>query len=176
MDLKKSLLSLCLLVALTLTLPQAVFAQAKSGSQPNAAAAEQGKTITDQDVEMLRSDLRSQKKQIVAANMTLTDAQAEKFWPVYDEYTKEVSKLNDTRITLIKQYAENYDTMTDAQANSLMKQALSLDESYVKLRQSWVPKFEKVISAKQTAAFFQIDRRLHLLMDLQLASMIPLVK
>jgi Spy/CpxP family protein refolding chaperone len=173
--LKNSLLCLSLLIASTLTLPQAVFAQA-STSQPSKSAVESGQTVTDQDIEMLRSDVRSQKKQIVAQNMNLTDAQAEKFWPVYDAYSQEVSKLNDTRLSLIKQYAESYDTMTDAQASSLLKQALALDESYVKLRQTWVPKFEKVISPKQTAAFFQLDRRIGLLIDLQIASAIPLVK
>ncbi len=156
-------------------MPQVSLAQA-SASTPNAGAAEQGKTITDQDVEMLRSDVRSAKKQIIAQNMTLTDAQAEKFWPVYDAYTQETTKLNDTRLALIKQYADQYDPMTDAQASSLLKQALALDESFVKLRQAWVPKFEKVISPKQTAAFFQLDRRIGLLIDLQIASSIPLAK
>jgi Spy/CpxP family protein refolding chaperone len=157
-----------LLAAAFLALPQLSNAQ--------AAAAQSGQTVTDQDIQMLRSDLRSAKKQIVAQNMTLTDAQAEKFWPVYDAYTVETTRLNDTRIALIKQYADTYNTMTDAQANSLLKQALALDESYVKLRQTWVPKFEKVISPTQTAVFFQIDRRIGLLVDLQLASSIPLAK
>lgn len=159
------------MAASLMVLPQVSLAQAADGQ-----AAQSSQSATDQDIQMLRSDLRGQKKQIVAENMTLTPAQAEKFWPVYDEYTQEVSKLNDTRLALIKQYAASYENMTDAQANSLIKQALNLDESYVKLRQTWVPKFEKVISAKQTAAFFQIDRRLGLLMDLQLASNIPLAK
>lgn len=164
-----------LLAASFLVLPQASLAQA-SASQPNAAPAQSGQAITDQDIQMLRSDLRSAKKQIIAQNMTLSDAQAEKFWPVYDAYSQEVSKLNDTRLALIKQYADSYNNMTDAQANSLLKQALALDESFVKLRQTWVPKFEKVITPKQTAAFFQLDRRIELLVNLQLAANIPLAK
>jgi len=166
--LRNTLLSMMLVTAAFLAVPQLSHAQ--------AAAAQSGQTATDQDIQLLRSDVRSAKKQIVAENMTLTDTQAEKFWPVYDAYTAEVGKLNDTRVALIKQYADAYNTMTDAQANSLIKQALGLDESYVKLRQAWVPKFEKVISPKQTAAFFQIDRRIGLLIELQLASAIPLAK
>ncbi len=166
---RNTLLSLTLLAAAFLAMPQLSHAQ-------GAAAPQSGQTATDQDIQLLRSDVRSAKKQIVAENMTLTDTQAEKFWPVYDAYTAQVGKLNDTRVALIKQYADAYDTMTDAQANSLIKQALALDESYVKLRQDWVPKFEKVISPKQTAAFFQIDRRIGLLIELQLASAIPLAK
>ncbi len=171
---RNSLLSLSLLVASALSLPQVLLAQASGGQ--SGTAAQSGQTVTDQDIQMLRSDVRSEKKQIIAQNMTLTDAQAEKFWPVYDAYTQETTKLNDTRMALIKQYADSYDTMTDAQANSLLKQALALDESFVKLRQDWVPKFEKVISPKQTAAFFQLDRRIGLIIDLQIASMVPLVK
>jgi hypothetical protein len=172
--LRKTLFSVALMAAALMVLPQVSRAQAAAGQ--SAQPAQSSDSTTDQDIQMLRSDLRGQKKQIVAQNLTLTPAEAEKFWPVYDQYSNEVSKLNDTRLALIKQYAASYDNMTDAQANSLIKQALDLDGSYVKLRQAWVPKFEKVISAKQTAAFFQIDRRLGLLMDLQLAANIPLAK
>ena len=126
---RNTLLSLSLLVASAFTLPQAVLAQASGGS---AAAAQSGQAVTDQDIQMLRSDMRSAKKQIIAQNLTLTDAQAEKFWPVYDAYTQENTKLNDTRVALIKQYADQYQTMTDAQRTP-SKQA-RLDESR-KLRQ-----------------------------------------
>jgi hypothetical protein len=132
--------------------------------------------VTDKDIQLLRQDVRSQKKQIVAANMQLTDAEAEKFWPVYDQYTAEVTKLGDTRVALIKQYAQNYDTLTDAQANDLMQKWGGLEESVAQLRLKYIPNFEKVVSAKKTALFFQIDRRLSLIIDLQLASAIPLVQ
>ena len=165
----KTRVAVFLLAGALLLLQGATFAQQSAG--PGS-----GQTVTDQDIQMLRSDLRSQKKQIIAQNMTLTDAQAEKFWPVYDAYTQEETKLNDSRLALIKEYAQNYNSMTDQVANSLMKRQLALDESFVQLRQSWVPKFEKVISPKQTALFFQLDRRVALLIDLQLASSIPLVK
>jgi hypothetical protein len=166
---KKSVISGLLLAFLLLSLQGLMFAQ-------TAPAAQAGQTISEQDIQMLRSDLRSAKKQIIAQNMTFTDAQAEKFWPVYDSYTQELMKLNDTRWALIKQYADSYNTMTDVQANSLLKQQIALDKSYLQLRESWIPKFEKVISPKQTALFFQLDRRVGLLVDLQLASSIPLVK
>jgi hypothetical protein len=133
-------------------------------------------TVTDQDVQMLRQDLRSQKKQIIAANMGLTDAEAVKFWPLYDQYTADTIKLNDTRYNLIKQYAQSYDTMTDAQADSLVKSWNELDESFVQLRGKYIPLFRKILPAKKAALFYQLDHRVGLLIDLQLASMIPLVK
>ena len=112
----------------------------------------------------------------ITQKLQLSPDEAKQFWPVYDAYAQETTKLNDTRYVLIKQYAALYDTMTDAQANDLLKQALTLDASFVKLRQTWVPKFEQVITPKQAAIFFQLDRRVGLLIDLQLASAIPLAK
>ena len=148
-------------------------AQQGSTAQQGPAAQQAG---TAQDIQMLREDLRSQKKQIVAANMQLTDAEATKFWPVYDQYSSEGIKLGDARLALIKEYAQTYNTMTDAQAIDLIKRWESVDEQGMKLRQQYIPKFEKVLPGKKAALFFQMDRRLALLMDLQLASMIPMVQ
>jgi Spy/CpxP family protein refolding chaperone len=170
---RNTLLALLAMAALFLVLPGSSAAQQQQQSAP---AAQSGQTISDQDIQMLRSDLRGQKKEIIAQNMNLTPEQAEKFWPVYDAYTQETIKLNDARYALIKDYAQSYDSMTDAQAESLMNRQIDLDQSFVRLRQTWRPKFEKVISPKQTARFFQLDRRVALLIDLQLASQIPLVK
>jgi hypothetical protein len=141
-----------------------------------AQSSAQSSSQTDKDIQLLRQDVRSQRKQIVAANMQLTDAEAQKFWPVYDQYTADMKKLGDTRVALIKQYAQNYDALTDTQANELMQKWGNLDESVAQLRLKYVPIFEKVISAKKTALFFQIDRRLSLIIDLQVASAIPLVQ
>jgi transposase len=133
-------------------------------------------TVPDQDLQLLRKDLRSMKKQLVAANMQLTDAEAEKFWPAYDQYASETAKIYDTRYAIIKEYAENIRQLTDAQAQSLARRAIDLDQAVVQLRVKYFPVFEKVIQGKKTALFFQIDRRLALMIDLQLASEIPLVQ
>jgi Spy/CpxP family protein refolding chaperone len=154
------------------------FIQTAAAQQP--ATGGSGAKVSDQeidkDVELMRSDLRSARKQIIAANMNLTAAQAEKFWPVYDAYTQETTKLGDARYALIKEYAKSYDTMTDAQADDLVKRSTALDQQAATLRQQWIPKFRKVLTGKQTALFFQVDRRVSLLIELQLASEIPLVK
>jgi hypothetical protein len=163
----KRTLAAFLVLAGVLQVP-ALFAQAQ---QPAATP-----TVSDQDIQMLRQDIRSQKKQLIAANMQLTDAEAVKFWPVYDAYTQETIKINDQRYALIKEYAQTYDTMTDAQAKSLIKRWAATDQAFIALRLQWMPKLETVLPGKKSALFFQIDRRLGLLIDLQLASMIPMVK
>src|SRR5271156_116752 len=98
----------------------------------------------DQDINLLRQDIRSQKKQMIAANMNLTDKEAEQFWPIYDQYTAELVKINN----------QKYDTLTDAKAVSLMNQVLQVDQSVAQLRQKYIPIVGKVLSGKKTALFF----------------------
>jgi hypothetical protein len=76
----------------------------------SAQSAQKAQGPSDQDIELLRKDIRSQKRQMVAANMKLTDKESEQFWPIYDQYTAELVKINDKKYSAIKQFAENYDT------------------------------------------------------------------
>jgi hypothetical protein len=133
-------------------------------------------TLSDQDIQLLRKDLRSQKKQIVAANLTLTDAEAQHFWPIYDRYTAELAKINDAKLSLVKEYADNYATLTDPQALSIIQRWSAADESVVQLRIKYIRIIQKVLPGKKTALFFQIDRRLGAVMDLQVASEIPIAE
>jgi len=150
--------------------------QAAQQAPPSGqGASAQPNTVSDKDIEMLRQDLRDQRKQIVALNLPLTADEATKFWPVYDQYRKAAIQPNDERWAVIKDYAAQYDTMTDAQAQSLMKRANAVDEQLLALRMRYVPIFEKVISPKKTALFYQIDRRVDLLINLQLSSVVPMV-
>jgi hypothetical protein len=147
-----------------------MFAQqglAGGGTAPKAAS--------DQDIQMLREDIRSQRKQITAVNMTLTADEATKFWPIYDQYIQETIKVNDDRWAMIKEYAANYNTITDQQAQEHMKRSVAIDQQFTALRAKYVSIFQKVVSTKKTAQWYQIDRRFDLLINLQLAALIPLV-
>jgi hypothetical protein len=132
--------------------------------------------VTDDTIQLMRQDIRSQRKQIVAANLPLTEAESIKFWPAYDRYVVDHSKIYDTRYALIKEYAKNYNAMTEDQARSFITRWTKTEEQMAQLRLTWIPEFEKVISAKKTAMFFQIDRRLGLMVELKLSSEIPLAK
>jgi Spy/CpxP family protein refolding chaperone len=145
-------------------------------SAPNPAAQPTSDSASDQYIELLRKDVRSMKKQIIAANLDLTDKEAEKFWPIYDQYSAELQKINDTKMALIKDYAQNYTTMTDEQAEAYVKGRAAVDESVNRLRLKYFPIFHRVLSGKTTATFFQIDWRISLMIDLQLASHIPLIQ
>jgi hypothetical protein len=148
----------------------------RSSSPQTQTSSQQTQNTMDEDIDLLRKDIRSQKKQMIAANMKLTDKEAELFWPIYDQYTTELVKVNNQKYAVIKQYAQNYDTLTDDQAVTLTRQALEVDGSVAQLRLKYIPLFRKVLSGKKTATFFQLDRRLVMLIDLQLASQIPLVE
>jgi hypothetical protein len=145
-------------------------------SQAQTPSNSSAQSSPDQDIDLLRKDIRSQKKQIIAANLQLTDTEAEKFWPLYDQYTAELIKINDAKYAAIKEYATTYSTLTDDQALTLSRQVIGVDQSVAQLRMKYVPIFGRVISGKKTALFFQLDRRLVMLIDLQLASQIPMVQ
>lgn len=162
---RKSLTRSLIVAAITLLTVPALYAQGGTN---------QG--VGDKDLELLRKDLRSMKKQLVAANIQLTDAEAQKFWPIYDQFAAEASKIYDARYAVIKEYAENIQNLSDTQAASLAKRSTDLDGQMVQLRLKYLPSFEKVIAGKKTALFLQLDRRLALMIDLQLASEIPLVQ
>jgi hypothetical protein len=131
---------------------------------------------TDEDINLFRKDVRSLKKQIIAANMDLTDTEAQQFWPIYDRYTAELIAITDTKYALLKEYAQNYTTMSSEQAESYIKGRAAVEESIMKLRLKFFSSFRKVLSGKATALFFQMDWRLGLIMDLQLASQTPLIE
>ena len=132
--------------------------------------------VSEANIQLMRQDIRAERKKIVAANMPLTDTEATKFWPVYDRYIAETIKVNDIRYGLIKEYAQSYQSATPEQADSFIKRWLSLDQDNTQLRLKFIPEFQKVISHQKTALFFQIDRQLGMLIDVQLASQLPLLK
>jgi hypothetical protein len=152
-----------------------LFAQSASSERGQASTNQQSQSPLDQQINMLRRDLRSQRKQIVAQNMNLTDSDAVKFWPIYDQYVSELVGANNAKYELIKQYAQ-VDTMTDEQADSAAKRWLMVDENVGQLRRKYLPLFRGSLSAKQTARFFQIDRRVQMMIDLQLSSSLPLIE
>ena len=178
---KKNLLFIAMLVVVSLLGGNRALAQ-DSGSQTmkqntgpsGSRRGDDSQVLSDRDIQLLRKDLRSQRKQVVAANMELTDAEAEKFWPVYDRYTVDLAKINDTKSALLQEYLQNSTTMNGDQAESYIRRRAAVENDIMQLRLKYIPAFRKVVSGRQTALFFQIDWRLGLLIDLQLAQM-PLI-
>ena len=127
MQSKLAKLSLVATVVLALTSVLPLSAQRASGQAPKqpesatrAVTYQDTQSSPDQDIEMLKNNLRSQKKLIVAENMDLTDAEAEKFWPVYDRYAADFAKIYDAKIALLQEYLENNQTMSGDEAESYL--------------------------------------------------------
>lgn len=129
--------------------------------------------ISDQDLDLLRKDIRSQRKQLIAANLKLTDQEATKFWPAYDQYMSELININDRKFALIQEYADDYGKLTNEQALSFVRRWLDADIEIAQLRQKYVPIVSKVLDGKKSATFFQLDRRIAMMIELQLSSRMP---
>ena len=142
---------------------------AKQMQAPTGQVYQDTQASPDEDIQPLRSAIRSQKKQIVAASMDLSDAEAEKLWPVYDRYATEVAKVYDTQIALFQAYLDNYQTMSGDQAECYLRQRAAVEEELMQVRLKYLPEFCKVLTGRETARFYQIDWRLDLMINLQLA-------
>jgi len=132
--------------------------------------------ISNQDMDLLRKDLRSKRKQLIAANLKLTDTEAAKFWPVYDQYIAELITINDRKFGLIQEYADNWGKLTNEQSLLFIRQWLDMDIEIAQLRQKYVPVLAKILEGKKTATFFQLDRRIAMMIELQVSSQMPLVQ
>lgn len=119
--------------------------------------------------------VKADKKLLVGENMQLTEGEAKAFWPIYKEYRSEVEKLGDRVAKLVVAYAANIDTMTDAKAEAFFNEQMSIDRDRVALREKYVPRVRKVLPSMKAARFFQIENKIDSIINVSLASEIPLV-
>ena len=161
--------------ALTLALclsPRPILAQATKMASPGDTREANLRAY----VELLRSDVRSQRVAIITELMGFTDAEDAAFWPVYREYETELAKINDDRLALVKEYAANYATLTDAVADRLARSALDVEGRRNALKARYYDRFKSVLSPKAAARFLQIENQMLLILDLQIAASLPIVQ
>ena len=130
----------------------------------------------DAYVELLKSDVRTQKVAVITEAMQFTDEESSAFWPVHREYELELSKITDDKIELIRDYVQNYDNLTDKKARELAKEVFALEKRRTKLKKKYFKRFERALSATIAAKFIQVENQINLLIDLQIASELPLIK
>ena len=161
-----------------------IVATALGGSVGSAGAKPQGQqvtvervfspTVTDADIALLRQDIRAMKMEVIGQNMSLSDTEAQKFWPIYKHYADDLHEVNNAKYALLKQYAEMWSTMTDQDALIYVRRWMEVDEEAQALRLKYVPVVTQVLPGKKAATFFQLERKLCMMVDLQLFSQIPL--
>ena len=131
------------------------------------------------NMEILKEKIKADKKLVVASNMNLTDGEAKNFWPLYDGYQKELEQINQRLLTTVKSYADAYNAgkgeISNDTAKKLLAEALGVEESEVKLRQSYAAKLGKVLPATKVARYLQIESKIRAIVRFELAAQIPLV-
>jgi hypothetical protein len=139
----------------------------------------QAQEATQMNMDILKEKVKADKKLVVATNMNLTDAEAKSFWPLYDGYQKELEQINHRLGATIKAYADAYNAgkgeISDDTAKKLLAEALAVEESEVKLRQSYAAKLGKALPATKVARYLQIENKIRALVKFELAAEIPLV-
>lgn len=156
----------------------AIWVKASQGSvntvqQPAGDDAKQ-KNIQEY-VTLLRSDVRKQKTQIMGAMLELSPEEAAKFWPIYNEYDAELTKLSDLRLANIQDYARNYDKMTDSKADELIRKAFDYRKQRSELLAKYYGRVKESLGAVQAARFVQVEDQLLMIIDLQITSELPIV-
>jgi len=127
-------------------------------------------------MQIVREKIQADKKLAVAANMGLTEKEAKAFWPVYESYQKDLGLLNGRMLTLIKDFAKNYQTMSDETAKKLVGEYLAIEGDRVTLKQSYLPRLRQALPEKKVARYLQIENKVEALIRYELAEEIPLVK
>ena len=138
--------------------------------------AEEKTDKSSSNMEILREKIKADKKLVVAANMNLTDAEAKAFWPLYQEYQTKLAKINERIGKLITEYAQNCQTMTNEIAKKLMKESMAVEKERLTLKESLMPKFQKVLPAIKVARYYQIENKIQAVVQYGLADSIPLVE
>ncbi|PYN69478.1 MAG: hypothetical protein DMD90_02985 [Candidatus Rokuibacteriota bacterium] len=128
------------------------------------------------DIELTRASIQVRRQALVTAAMDLAPKDADVFWPLYREYREEMAKVNDRFVRLLVGYLENYDSLTDEAARKMLDEYLSIDRARNGVKSTFVPRFGKVIPAKQVARFFQIDNKLDAVINAELAKLVPLAR
>jgi hypothetical protein len=150
------------------TQPQQMQAQASTSSAAD-------NRNTQAYIELLRSDVRQQKAEMMGAVMQLSAADAAKFWPIYKEYDAELNKLNDLRVANIKEYARTYGQMTDEKADELIQTGLKYRKQRAELLTKYYDRVKQELGAITAARFVQVEDQLLLIIDLQIDSSLPIV-
>jgi hypothetical protein len=151
-------------------------ASAAYGQTPPAADAQTKALNLSAYVELLRSDVRTQKIAILTEVMGFTEAEDAAFWPIYREYDAEMAKLGDERVALVAEYADHYAALTDEAADGLARKALDLEARRQAVKAKCYDRVQKALSPKTALRFLQVEHQLLLIIDLQVAAALPIAK
>src|SRR4030095_1642621 len=130
------------------------------------------------NMQILRDKIKADKKLLVATNMELTEPEAKGFWPIYDEYQKDLQKINRRIVSLLESYAADFrgKSLTDEKAKKLIDEAVAIEQAEANLKSTYVPKLSKVLPVKKVARYLQIESKIRAVVKYDLAQGVPLVQ
>jgi hypothetical protein len=167
---RRTLVSSASLAAILVLGPSAAFAQAPA-AQPAS-----GQSALDQAIAQVRKDAAADINTLISASMRFSADENAKFWPLYKAYEERRKPMADERLALIKDYAKNYTTMTDAKALELTQKVLALEDKMAAAKREFLTELQKHFPGKTVARFAQVHRRIDMLVGLMIASEVPLVQ
>ena len=130
------------------------------------------------NLQILRDKIKADKKLVVATNMELTESEAKNFWPIYDEYQKDLHRINQRIVDVLESYAADFrgKTLTDDRAKKLIDEALAIEQAEVNLKSTYAPKLGKALPVKKVARYLQIENKIRAVVKYDLAQGVPLVQ
>jgi len=127
----------------------------------------------DSMIAVVRASMRANRTALITAGMDFNEKESKVFWPIYAQYEYERSRLDDRRVVVIKEYAQKYPTLSDAEAKAMAEQMLECDAQQAALKKKYFKKFNKALPALTVTKFFQLERRVDLMMDMQVEASLP---
>ena len=140
------------------------------------SAQEMGRSDLDKNIELMRANVRHEKSNWIRSNVPMTEREADVFWPLYRRYQTELTKIGEERLALIKDFAAHHENLTDTKARGILDRSFAIDSKLATIRRIYKNEFLTVLPPKVVARFFQVEHRLNLLIDLELAAQIPLIE
>ena len=130
------------------------------------------------NMQILRDKLKADKKLLVASNMELTESEAKGFWPIYDQYQKELQKINQRMAKVLESYADDNrgKSLTDDKAKKLIDEAVSVEQAEANIKSTFAPKLSKVLPVKKVARYLQIENKIRAVVRYDIAQGVPLVR
>ena len=167
-----NLRSISLALGFSVAVATTLYAQEKHLKDPSESQVLNTQTY----IELLSTDLNAQRRQIVNETMQLDDKQARIFWPIYNNYEADLDKLADEKLAIVQDYATNFLTMTNEKADELAQRVMALDDQKIALRRKYYDLMKKSLPAILVVRFFQVENQIQLLVDLRIASNLPIIE
>src|SRR5262245_28539696 len=130
------------------------------------------------NMQILRDKLRADKKLLVTTNMELTESEAQGFWPLYEQYQKDLQKINQRIANLLESYAADFrsKSLTDEKAKQLIAEAVAIEQAEAQLKSTYAPQLSKVLPVRKVARYLQIENKIRAIVKYDIASGVPLVQ